>query len=76
MRSPVAYRARIAIALFAACGTGNAFAFQLDTSYNPDLSVRLDTTIRYNYAIRTEARDSKIGNDVIADRRRLQLQQG
>ena len=57
----------IAIALLAAFGTGNALAFQLDTSYNPDLSVRLDTTVRVNYAVRTESRDNKIGNDVIAD---------
>jgi len=57
----------IAAALLAAFGTGNALAFQLDTSYNPDLSVRLDTTVRVNYAVRTESRDNKIGNDVIAD---------
>ena len=57
----------VAAALLAAFGTGNALAFQLDTSYNPDLSVRLDTTVRVNYAVRTESRDNKIGNDVIAD---------
>src|SRR5678815_4602713 len=57
----------IAIALLAAFGTGNALAFQLDTSNNPDLSVRLDTTARINYAVRVEERDNKIGNDVIAD---------
>ena len=57
----------IAAALLAAFGAGNALAFQLDTSYNPDLSVRLDTTARVNYAVRVESRDSKIGNDVIAD---------
>jgi len=57
----------IAAALLAACGTGSAFAFQLDTSNNPDLSVRLDTTVRLNYGVRTQARDNKIGNDVIAD---------
>ncbi len=70
--SPRAARTRIAhsiaIALFAACATGNALAFQLDTSYNPDLSVRLD----HDHPLQlmrfcTEARDSKIGNDVIAD---------
>src|SRR4029079_13665428 len=57
----------IAAALLAAFGTGNAHAFQLDTSNNPDLSVRLDTTARINYAVRVEERDNKIGNDVIAD---------
>jgi hypothetical protein len=56
----------ITTALVAAFGTGSAFAFQIETG-NPDLSVRWDNTFRYNYAVRTEARNSKIGNDAIAD---------
>ena len=56
----------IATALVAACGTGNALAFQFDTA-NPDLSVRWDNTFRYNYAVRVEERDQKIGNSPIAD---------
>jgi hypothetical protein len=56
----------IATALVAAFGTGSAYAFQFDTA-NPDLSVRWDNTFRYNYAVRVEERDQKIGNSPIAD---------
>jgi hypothetical protein len=45
---------------------GRAAAADIDTG-NPDLSVRLDTTVRFNFAERVQARDPKIGNSVIAD---------
>ena len=41
-------------------------AFEFDTG-NPDLSVRWDNTLRYNYANRVEERDSKIGNSAVSD---------
>src|SRR5690349_4807947 len=45
---------------------GSAHAFEFDTG-NPDLSVRWDNTLRYNYANRVESRDPKIGNSAVAD---------
>jgi len=57
---------RSAAAVLAALAAGTAFAGEITTS-NPDLSIRLDTTVRLNYAQRVEARDSKIGNSAIAD---------
>jgi hypothetical protein len=41
-------------------------AAEIDTG-NPDLVVRLDTTVRYNAAQRVQARDSKIGNNYLSD---------
>ncbi|HSV57850.1 MAG TPA: DUF1302 domain-containing protein [Variovorax sp.] len=43
-----------------------AQAFEFDTG-NPDVTIRWDNTLRYNYANRLESRDSKIGNSPIAD---------
>jgi hypothetical protein len=57
-------RAAAAILAMAACA--HAGAADIDTG-NPDLSMRLDTTVRFNYAQRVEARDPKIGNSAIAD---------
>lgn len=45
---------------------GHAGAIEIDTG-NPDLAVRLDTTVRYNAAQRVQQRDSKIGNNYISD---------
>jgi hypothetical protein len=50
--------------LLACCG--GAQAFELDTG-NPDLNVRWDNTVRLNYGVRVEGRDSKIGNSALAD---------
>jgi hypothetical protein len=74
LRSPqapaTATRRRIAgavAATFAATlTTGSAVAFEFDTR-NPDLTVRWDNTGRFNYAVRVESRDDKIGNSAIAD---------
>jgi hypothetical protein len=41
-------------------------AFEVPTD-NPDLAVRFDNTIRANYGLRVESRDSKIGNSALAD---------
>ncbi|HTT09879.1 MAG TPA: DUF1302 domain-containing protein [Burkholderiaceae bacterium] len=43
-----------------------AQAFEFDTG-NPDWSVRWDNTGRFNYAMRVQGRDSKIGNSAVAD---------
>lgn len=56
----------IAAATAALFGAVPAVAMELDTG-NPDLSVRWDNTVRYNYAVRVESRDSKIGNSALAD---------
>ena len=68
--SPVAARLRptalaAAVAVLA-LASGTAGAIEFDTG-NPDLSVRWDNTVRYNYAQRVEARDSKIGNSALSD---------
>jgi hypothetical protein len=44
----------------------SASAVEIDTGL-PDLSVRWDNTFRYNYAMRAEGRDPKIGNTLVAD---------
>ena len=41
-------------------------AMEFETG-NPDLSLRWDNTLRYNYAVRVENRDAKIGNSALAD---------
>ncbi|MEJ8857326.1 DUF1302 domain-containing protein [Variovorax robiniae] len=46
--------------------SSGAQAFELDTG-NPDLTLRWDNTLRYNYASRVEERDSKIGNSAVSD---------
>jgi hypothetical protein len=56
----------VAAAAMLALACGGAQAFEFDTG-NPDLSVRWDNTVRANYGVRVEERDSKIGNDVRAD---------
>jgi len=53
--------AAIAVAL-----PGAAQAFEIPTD-NPDLAVRFDNTVRANYGLRVESRDSKIGNSILAD---------
>ena len=46
--------------------SGGVQASEFDTG-NPDLTIRWDNTLRYNYANRLEARDSKIGNSAVSD---------
>jgi len=53
--------AAIAVAL-----PGVASAFEVPTD-NPDLAIRFDNTVRANYGLRVESRDSKIGNSALAD---------
>jgi hypothetical protein len=55
----------VAIAVLGACA-GTAQAFEIDSG-NPDVAMRWDNTLRYNYAVREQARDSKIGNSALAD---------
>jgi hypothetical protein len=43
-----------------------ALAFEIDSG-NPDVAIRLDNTIRLNYAQRVQQRDAKIGNTLVAD---------
>jgi hypothetical protein len=45
---------------------GATCAFEVATG-NPDLAVRFDNTVRANYGVRVESRDSKIGNSPLAD---------
>jgi hypothetical protein len=45
---------------------GTAHAFDINTG-NPDFAIRFDNTVRANYGVRVESRDSKIGNYVLAD---------
>jgi hypothetical protein len=61
-------RAAVALlsALGAACASSGALAFEIGTG-NDDLSVRWDNTLRFNYGVRVEERDSKIGNSAVAD---------
>src|SRR4051794_39893061 len=54
-----------AAALFILC-SAPVQAMEIDTG-NPDLSVRFDNTVRYNYAVRVEGRDPKIGNSALSD---------
>jgi hypothetical protein len=58
-----AVAAAVALLAFSA---GTAQAFEIDSG-NPDVAIRWDNTVRYNYAVRTEARDSKIGNSALSD---------
>ena len=44
----------------------SAQAVEFDTG-NPDVTVRWDNTLRANYGVRVENRDSKIGNSALAD---------
>jgi len=56
----------LAFAATLALGAGEASAFDIDAG-NPDFAIRFDNTVRANYGIRVESRDSKIGNYVLAD---------
>jgi len=56
----------LAIAATLALGAGEASAFDVDTG-NPDLAIRFDNTVRLNYGVRVESRDSKIGNSALSD---------
>ena len=56
----------LAIAATLALGAGEASAFDIDTG-NPDLAIRFDNTVRLNYGVRVESRDSKIGNSALSD---------
>jgi hypothetical protein len=59
-------RNAIAAAAVLALTCGAAQAFDFDTG-NPDLSVRWDNTARFNYGVRVEDRDPKIGNSALSD---------
>jgi hypothetical protein len=59
-------RTPVAAAAICALLAGSAHAFEIDSG-NPDVSIRWDNTIRANLAMRTQSRDSKIGNSVLAD---------
>lgn len=52
-------RASTAAVITALAGIGSAHAFEFDTG-NPELSVRWDNTVRYNYAQRVEAQDAAL----------------
>ena len=56
----------LAIAATLALGAGEASAFDVNTG-NPDLAIRFDNTVRLNYGVRVESRDSKIGNSALSD---------
>ena len=56
----------LAFAATLALGAGEASAFDIDTG-NPDLAIRFDNTVRLNYGVRVESRDSKIGNSALSD---------
>jgi Protein of unknown function (DUF1302) len=56
----------VAAAAMLALACSGAQAFEFETG-NPDLSVRWDNTLRANYGVRVEDRDSKIGNSALAD---------
>ena len=59
-------RNAIAAAAVLALTCGAAQAFDFDTG-NPDLTVRWDNTARFNYGVRVEDRDPKIGNSALSD---------
>ncbi|WP_298926494.1 DUF1302 domain-containing protein [uncultured Ramlibacter sp.] len=61
-----AARLRAIAAAVGLLAAGSAAAFELETG-NPDLAVRWDNTVRVNYGVRVENRDSKIGNSALAD---------
>ena len=48
------------------CSGTAAWSFEVNTG-NDDLSVRWDNTVRANYGVRVESRDSKIANSAVAD---------
>src|SRR3546814_18243012 len=54
------------LALAALVLSGNALAMGIDVG-NKDVSLRWDNTVRYNLGLRVDERNSKIGNDAIAD---------
>ena len=56
----------LAIAATLALGAGEASAFDVNTG-NPDLAIRFDNTVRLNYGVRVESRDSKIGTSALSD---------
>jgi hypothetical protein len=56
----------LAVAAMLALTAGTAHAFDINTG-NPDFAIRFDNTVRANYGVRVESRDSKIGNYVLAD---------
>lgn len=56
----------LTLALLSALASPAAMAVEFDTG-NPDLSIRLDNSVRYNLGQRVEGRDPKIGNTAIAD---------
>ena len=56
----------VAVAIALALLAGEASAFDIDVG-NPDLAIRFDNTVRLNYGVRVESRDSKIGNSALAD---------
>src|SRR5439155_21943346 len=58
-KSRVAVLVAGALAALATAGGSNAMTF--DTG-NPDLSVRWDNTIRYNFSMRAERNDLRIAN--------------
>ena len=60
------YLAPCAAAVALLCAGTAARAFEIDTG-NPDLAVRFDNTVRANYGVRVESRDSKIANSAVAD---------
>lgn len=70
--SPCGALSAIALAALAA---GPAAAFEIDLG-QPDLALRWDTSVRYNYAQRIEQRDPKIGNSALADEGTYSFDQG
>ncbi|MBK9243287.1 MAG: DUF1302 domain-containing protein [Burkholderiales bacterium] len=69
-KAPRTLRRRLTAAVAASFATSlaasGALAFEIDAGI-PDLSIRWDNTVRFNYAVRVEGRDDKIGNSPIAD---------
>src|SRR3546814_6339910 len=63
------------LALAALVLSGNALAMGIDVG-NKDVSLRWDNTVRYNRGRRVDERNSKIGNDAIADEGTYSFDQG
>src|SRR3546814_2272251 len=63
------------LALAALVLSGNALAMGIDVG-NKDVSLRWDNTVRYNLGLRVDERNSKIGNDAIADEGTYSFDQG
>jgi len=59
-------RAAAFVVAVAATALGPVQAKEFNTG-DPELSLRWDNTLRYNAGVRTNARDAKIGNSIIAD---------